>query len=732
MRKELAAQLRALPGSDVLGALESGQRAQLDELLGSLSLQEKSQLEKADNPLVRVRPLLHLAAGGTSREAYLQIAITRAAVEELMAMQMSAGALDLSPVLKVSGELSKRAGGEALHQSAALLEAGGPLTALVADEVREVARALGDLKLAQAAVELAAELEPGRARLMAVASISAGARDVARAKSAWDEASKLKDPVPVDFLETIGKQVAAAEQLAARKVAPATIDEAVSVARQHLRLEDFAGALAVLKPFEGQLASHLGAAVTSTRATMKDSVCPGLPPRLHVAQICALAWKPHAQAVTASLDAAWNSGNGRDAEAVEGYLGFNYVVPWMYGYMGDGAKDPRQAARAFLKRIEEFAGAAKKARDVDPGFEGIEMFVSALREGFVAGASRRPGQRMTLPKHAQDKLMRWALEVGEKQSGRFPSAGVLAVAALLSQDRDVLPLLNVVKGEMSMQQLRALAVLRIWSAATGDRIEVAVEAGKEINELVRLTDEGSMDRTELVLMMAETETALLKTPKTLKVLRHVAEPLLQADIDIGVKYQAALDVAALEARDGKRASATSILTEVVTSATAEQLPPEERDLWIVAKAYLLVLRALDATGTERVDYRKKLDDHAKAVAVTSSASIQAWISIWQEELAALIDIDKCAGAEACVKRAHARYAFRRLDLDRRVGAEAAGLLRRGTLGAGVLNLSFSFSGNGEIVPVVSLEPRFLAVEFPQRFLDLHAPKKPSASTTTKP
>jgi hypothetical protein len=115
--------------------------------------------------------------------------------------------------------------------------------------------------------------------------------------------------------------------------------------------------------------------------------------------------------------------------------------------------------------------------------------------------------------------------------------------------------------------------------------------------------------------------------------------------------------------------------------------------------------------------------------------VHAWMRLWQTELDTLVAAEKCAGAEACVKRAQAAHPFPGRELDQKVGAEAAKLLRHGTLGVGSLNLSFSFTGTGQLVPIVGLEPRFLAVEFPARFLAAAppaAPAPPAPPPSSKP
>lgn len=717
-RDQLVHDLRALPGADVLGALGPKERAALDQNLGEFNVKERDTLAQAGNPVIGVRPLLHLLAGGNEREAYLRLALSPAAVEELTAAQMQGSAMpDLTELLKVAPEVARRAAQEALHQSAALLAASDSPDPLLLDEVRECARVANLPDIALRAAELSYAVAPGRARGLVLASMLATSGKAADARAAFEAAKKHEGVLPKQFEQEMEWRVVAAEQIAASNP-PGSLEEAVALARAQLTVEATAAAAATLEPYTEQANTHLALAVALARTRLEGSVCPGFPNRAGSIPACSAAWKtaPATAEITAMLEAAWKSGQGRDAEAAEGYLGFVHVVPWMYGQVAEGAATPQERARVFLKRLDEFLAAARAARDVDASFEGVELFVTVLRDGFLAGAQKRPGQRVELARNRRAELTTQAIALGQNHSDRFAHAGALAVAALLAQDDDVLPILRELKGDMQSELLRAYAVLRVWTAATRTRIDVAIAAGKDLNELVSMTDPSSLDRSQLVLLMAETEVSLLKTDKTANVLRHVVEPLLNANVELVVKLQAAVDLAALNARAGKREEAINLLTQIVTGAAPEQLLGSERDLWTVAKAYLLILRAEDATGAERRDYRKRLSEHLKASQLVAPASIQAWIRLWEEELQNLSEQETCAGQEPCVSRVAARSTFQRQQLDTSVGAEAARLMRKGTLGAGTLNLSFSFSGNGKLLPVVSLEPRLLVVPFPARFL----------------
>jgi hypothetical protein len=443
-------------------------------------------------------------------------------------------------------------------------------------------------------------------------------------------------------------------------------------------------------------------------------VCPGLPAGAPSSLLCAVAWSESAAVRTAieTVERAWKSRAGRDEQSIGAYIGLAHVVPWLYGtYLaGIGGGD---AASAFDQRVGRLVEALKEAISVAPSFEGVLLFVDTLGGLYEAGKKRKPGERVRLPDDLQKKLVERATALSKTQPAhRFTHGGILAVAAASSQDRDVGPVIALLPGEIGPDYALPRDVLRIWTA-------VAERDGATLNEaagaLATLmpADSVGIDGAKLVLLISEARAAVIGSERELEVLERIAMQLSGDDVPPDVRLRAAIDRAGALARRGRLKEAESALEAVISKVSVER-GTSEADIATVAYGYLLVLRARGAKGDERVEYKDKLAKLDETSGGQLPASALVWRDLWLAEIERLTAEDKCGTMKACRDRIAPRKSLSDAELAMRVGATSAKVMQSGVLAAGSLNLTFAFSSEDGLVPVVVFEPRLLAVELPPR------------------
>ena len=169
------------------------------------------------------------------------------------------------------------------------------------------------------------------------------------------------------------------------------------------------------------------------------------------------------------------------------------------------------------------------------------------------------------------------------------------------------------------------------------------------------------------------------------------------------------------ARTGRSEAAAQLLQRVVSDVSPPAGASTERDLLVVAKSYLFIIRARTTKGEERAEYLEKLAKVGQdASGVSVPASVELWRQMWQKEFAYHLRVEQCGPLKACVAQAKRRRAFTDEEIDARVGAESGLIMRSGVLSAGTVQATFNFSGESGLQAVVSVQPRLLAVEFPPR------------------
>ena len=143
-------------------------------------------------------------------------------------------------------------------------------------------------------------------------------------------------------------------------------------------------------------------------------------------------------------------------------------------------------------------------------------------------------------------------------------------------------------------------------------------------------------------------------------------------------------------------------------------PDRTTPLHLVAKSFLFIIRARLSQGEERAEYVDKLAEAGAEAGAGVPASIELWRQMWQKQLAYQARVVQCGPLKACVAQAAKQRTLSDREIDERVGAQSGLIMRSGILSAGTVQATFNFSGESGLEPVVSVEPRLLAVEFPPR------------------
>ena len=179
------------------------------------------------------------------------------------------------------------------------------------------------------------------------------------------------------------------------------------------------------------------------------------------------------------------------------------------------------------------------------------------------------------------------------------------------------------------------------------------------------------------------------------------------------EYAADLVAGALS-RQGRTNQAVQSLERVVATISPPPGDSAGQDLLTLAQDYLLVLRGRSAPRVKRAAYADKLARaNASEATQSATASIRLWRRIWQMEFARQAKVQQCGESKACIAQATQRARLTAAQIDQRVGREVGLILRGGVLSAGTVGATFNFSLGSGLQPIVRVQPRLLAVEFPR-------------------
>jgi hypothetical protein len=447
----------------------------------------------------------------------------------------------------------------------------------------------------------------------------------------------------------------------------------------------------------------LAAAVAET--LIDNPSCPDLPPDVGGAALCAVAFRANEGAKRAHelLESAWQTGAGRDDEAVEVYTALAHVIPWMHETaqgLAQGAVRASESAALVAQLHDKLAQISLTA----PKMAGLALFLETVQPP----SARPSGLRSEADAQA---LAARALNLVSSDKSRFAQAGVLAVAAVLAHQRDVSPLVDALPAEHTVPGLRLpRAALEVWlTASTGsrDRLE-AVRS--ELGTVMADSLGGPLERARLVLGVSEAGALVESSERAYQLLSRVAGQLLSDNIPPDLALRAVLDAAGALAHGQRFEQATKILSGAATAQLPEELS-RARDLLALIRGYEMVLDARAAPASTLPQLRAGFA--ALAASVHGQAAI-VWFELWQREFDALERDAACASKKLKVcAQAQARRQSARRGLDARLGAQAAAVLLRGALPSGSFDAGFRFSVERGLEPLIIFDPSVLLIGLPK-------------------
>ncbi|HEY5376407.1 MAG TPA: hypothetical protein VIK01_22155, partial [Polyangiaceae bacterium] len=503
-RARLVSVLRSIPRPPpVLDALPAEAQKRLQARLAGLDAERKLSVHSDDSALVESLPLLHLTSGGTSPRALYALATTPAGSEELMGLGLESELASSAPEalsVTVARELAERAALNFLRDRAADAATPGKGSALVCRLVARAAQAVGRRDVLLLARELLAETEPNAENRQEFAEELARNGDPERAARVLGELRNDKAHPPREgALPRAERLIESARVATAPAAAGADTNGRLARARAWLRLGRVSEARAVLAPDLAIANTRLDLAAVVAETSTENPSCPGLPPDVGGARLCALAFESSRQFLEGRtlLEAAWQRGAGRDDEAIEVYVALDQVLPWLYetaGYLARGALSPEQSAARVVElraKIEEIAAVA-------PWLKGLSLFLETVQSGAPAASG-------LLGDVEAKTLAARALSLAN-DSNRFAQAGVLAVAATLSHQQDISSLIDALPPEQVVPALHVpRAALEAWAAVAVGALPRMDAARTELAAVMASAQGGSLERARLVLTVSEAD-----------------------------------------------------------------------------------------------------------------------------------------------------------------------------------------------------------------------------------
>ena len=713
--ERLARALRSIPRpAPVLSALPPSALSRLRERFAGLDAERKLAVQGEDGPLVESLPLLHLSAGGSSPRALYALATSSSGSQELAGIlgiehDSAASTPDAARVVIVR-ELARRAALDFLRDRAADVALPGKGTALACRLVARAALAVGRRDLVLGAREVLLSVEPNGENRLEFAAELARAGDAARASEVLGEAEGDKRRAPPAATLAATRELIEMARLANAAEPPADASSKLQRARAWLRLGRVDQARALLERELLPAHARLDLAAALAETLIDNPSCPDLPPDVGGAALCAVSFRASdgVKRARALLDAAWNTGEGRDDEAIEVYTALAHVIPWVHDTASDltrGALGAEESAARVGQLHEKLAQIALVA----PKMAGLSLFLETVQ------ASPSPRGSSARSKQQAQALVAHALALASKDTSRFAQAGVLAVAAVLAQQGDVAPLVDALPIEGTAPGLRLpRAALDVWlTATTGSRERLETVR----SELATIMAEGlgaSLERARLVLGVSEVGALLESSERAYQLLSRVSGQLLSDNIPPDLALRAVLDASGALAHGQRFEQAAKILA----GAANAELPPEmsrARDLLSLIRGYELVLEARNAPASTLPRLRPGL---AALAAPVQSEAAAVWFELWNRELDALEREAECAKKKlkVCPPALTLRRNARR-GLDERLGTQASAVLMRGALPSVSFDAGFRFTVEKGLEPLILFDPSVLAIGLPRPSAD---------------
>ncbi|HEY6562524.1 MAG TPA: hypothetical protein VI072_34885 [Polyangiaceae bacterium] len=697
IRQRLIDHLRSLPDEGPIAeALDERTRAVLYASTSSLAESEKAEA-------LSTRPLLHVLSGGASESAWLFLATSDSAVREIL--QVSPRAAARSPgLLKEVQSVARRAASAWLRAQVQAVHRASKFDTSVLERVDSAAETLARPDIQLTTRQLITEIHASAQSFLAFASSLARAGEVAAAREAlrraraqtsardFAEEFALTERV-LDGLETIDKNGVGSSR-----------GDRLAVARPLARFGLGDPARALLARDAADAGKDLAVATSLALAGVDGDVCPGVPPAVRHPVLCDLAWSSSAELSRAleQVKRAWRAGGGRDRAAIVDYLGLVQVVPWEYAQ----ARRRRDGEREFEAHLVTLERTLNEVRQSAAEFEALTTFVRVLRAGFESMTARGRGERAALPAALQAELWERARALGASAHAELWSRrAILAVAALLVQDRDVEPLLALLPQELTFSEAIARGRLRRWLAVARRDPALFTRAETELTDLLLKHHAPAEERARVVLFLAESSVALSRTPKSLDVLYRIAEQLVRRGGPEALRLRAAIDVAAVSNRRGRPQHAQRLLASTLADIETAAGARSEGDLFALARAYGVVL------GAQAGGLRELKTAQRELLAPAGSNVVGVWRNLWREEFSTRERELRCGALALCKKQQRAAFQKRAQRLVADVNPLVARMLPR-ALAASSLSLVLQYAPITGLTPTVSFDPALLSVESP--------------------
>lgn len=663
-RERLLVMLRAVERpAPVLELLPAAAQAPLEARLASLRPEQREQVLGTD--VASSVPLLHLKAGGTSGAALFALATTPVATQELpQAFTAPAGASEAErrAVVSTARELAERAAQHFLRDR-------------VLDLANVPASELGPLlaRIERAAI---AASRPDIARLALETWVASGASADVLARLG---VACARDEDEECFAQALSGVPDAAEShtlLVELDKALKTRNDGDPIVQgwSKLKLGRYADARRALAVVADSAKTDLRVAAALSVIAADGTSCPGLPPEVGSPRLCAeaVALQPGLATALSDMQAAWQSGGGRDAAASEAYVGLAHVVPWVTALAT--ATDPAALARDFGERYQALAKVLQELPEQKP----FSVFAAALAAGVGAGLAATPGHRPRIDEGHRQELWFGALSVDG-------AAARLAVSAVLAADQ---PVLSLLPASAPPSLVPARAGLLSWEAAgNADALEPAHAA---LADQVALSAKGSTAGAQAVLLLAELDAATAPSERTYQALSQVSSQLIGESLPPELALRAVLDAAGALERLGRTSEALGILQK---ASEIEPLPGPAGDLLLLIRAETAVLEWDPKRDPERVQLAKKLN-------ALGGGSLSP-------------TVDFVIGAWASPKLLRQGKLPPKALLEQRIGVRAAELVGKGVLRGTRVSLRVSYSFQTGIKPEVSFEPMFVPLVRPE-------------------
>jgi hypothetical protein len=489
---------------------------------------------------------------------------------------------------------------------------------------------------------------------------------------------------------------------------PHSPENAIRLARSFQELELPERALELLQLAKG---SGLASTTELLRAQLGGSVCPQVLRRNAILCRAAFAAKTQELKMQTVLDGVWRQEQGRDATAVEHFLGLSFVTPLMYQQDPNGATLTPQTFTQMLQALEQHAQAAKV---LSPRFEALALMAEALRSAvessLVSNGAGRPviaaAQRANLRNKAKQLLT-------NPTDAAWSKAASLAVLAMSLQDDPIGAELSSLRQEVAREQRATLAAMELWTALADQDAQRFTELSDLLPTITQDTASSGEQRSRWLLAFAEAEVLLRPSEKASATLLALCERLGQNGVPLDLRLRATLNRAGLLARENKLVEAKQFLAAVVEQVPREAVDTAEAQEFLVAiTGYLLVLRGLEPS--ERDSAAQELTQLLVELRQGSAASpsVLLWLGLWRGELEGQKVEQQCGKGPACRAKAKAARGISDSALRAAVGDRTGRLLKNGVLPMGGAEIDLRYSASSGLLPRVAVDVSFPVVQVP--------------------